>query len=90
MTRPRVPAAAGELELLTRHGCHLCEELLAELADLLPRYGLTVRLRDIDDDPALAARYGRRIPVLRKGPVVLCEGPADRAAVQRALALAAD
>lgn len=53
----------SKLVLYTTLGCHLCERLEAELADL----GITEpRLERIEiaEDEALLARYGTRIPVL--------------------------
>lgn len=50
------------LVLFQRDHCHLCDQALAVLA--------AARAPDfesvfIDDDPALEARYGLRVPVLR-------------------------
>ena len=42
---------------------------------------------DVDADPALAARYGLRVPVLEQGGAVICEGRYDRDRVRRALRL---
>jgi len=44
----------------TREGCHLCEQAY----QLLTRYGLHPRLVDIDQDPALRARYTDCVPVV--------------------------
>ena len=52
---------ANTLILYGREHCHLCE--LAQA--LLQTAGLIAQLIDIDSDPALGARYGLRIPVLR-------------------------
>ena len=52
---------ANTLILYGREHCHLCE--LAQV--LLQTSGLIAQLIDIDSDPALGARYGLRIPVLR-------------------------
>ena len=52
------------LRLLTRPGCHLCEEMKAKVAPLVARLGGTLREVDVDADPALAARFGLEIPVL--------------------------
>ena len=53
-----------EVEILTRAGCHLCDEMKEALnqADT----GLDVQLRetDIDADEGLTAQYGDDIPVL--------------------------
>ena len=53
-----------EIELFTRPGCHLCEEMKAALAEAAR--GLEIQLREIDisEDPELEARYGNDIPVL--------------------------
>ena len=52
------------LELMTRSGCHLCDEMKAALSQAAT--GLDVRLTetDIDADDELAANYGHDIPVL--------------------------
>jgi hypothetical protein len=50
------------LMLYTRDGCHLCEQAMT----LLDQAGIAWRPVDIDDDPALAEKYGLRIPVLRR------------------------
>jgi hypothetical protein len=54
----------SRLALYTREGCHLCEELLAELAPWAAAHGAVVELRDVDADPVVRRRYGLRIPVL--------------------------
>ncbi len=70
-----------EIRVLSRRGCHLCEDLLAELEPLL-RGAATLAVIDIDSDAALAATYGTRIPVVLGDDELLCEGRLDRAAVQ--------
>jgi hypothetical protein len=50
------------LILYTRAGCCLCEGLEERLRELLPADSL--RLVDVDGDPALQARYGLSVPVL--------------------------
>jgi glutaredoxin len=52
------------VRLYTKPGCHLCEEakeqmLAADCADLYEFEEV-----NIDDDPALKARYGHLIPVI--------------------------
>ena len=51
-----------ELVLYSRRGCCLCEGLEQKLRALsaLP----TLQVIDIDNDPALQARYGIEVPVL--------------------------
>jgi hypothetical protein len=50
------------LVLYTRAGCCLCEGLEERLRALDPPPALT--LMDVDQDPALQARYGLEVPVL--------------------------
>jgi hypothetical protein len=52
------------LVLYTRPGCHLCDEMKAEITRA--RLGSSCALDevDVDSDPALAGRYGVSIPVL--------------------------
>jgi len=54
-------------ELLTRPGCHLCDEMEEVLDRVLPRHGLTYERVDVDRDPELKRRYGEVIPVLLRG-----------------------
>lgn len=58
------PGAAPRLRLLSRPGCHLCEEMLAAVAPLVSEAGGTLEVVDVDSDPVLAARFGNEIPVI--------------------------
>ncbi len=58
--------------VFTRTGCTLCEEMLAELAEVLGQAASQVAVVDIADDPELEARYGRRIPVLMADDDFVC------------------
>ncbi|HDS1145508.1 MULTISPECIES: glutaredoxin family protein [Stenotrophomonas] len=50
------------LTLIQRDDCHLCDMALAELAKArVPEFESVF----LDDQPALEARYGARVPVLR-------------------------
>ena len=61
------------LSLYFREYCHLCEEAEALLAALALSYARI----DIDNDPLLAARYGLRIPVLKRGDGQELDWPFD-------------
>ena len=63
----------------TRDGCALCEEFIAELAHLLPEFGV----RDVDEDPVARRRYGLKLPVLTCEGSVVCYGHVDREAIAR-------
>lgn len=58
------PAAPPRLELLTRKDCHLCDEMKALLAAVLPTRGFAYTTVDVDTDLALKARFGNTVPVL--------------------------
>ncbi|MCU1437570.1 MAG: thioredoxin family protein [Naasia sp.] len=56
-----------DLTLLTRPGCHLCDDardVVAEVAGALPAGAVTVTERSILDDPELLERYAEDIPVV--------------------------
>lgn len=56
-----------ELTVYVRQGCHLCEDMLADLRDMQARHGFGLHTVDIDAEAALVARYGTRVPVLCAG-----------------------
>jgi len=70
-----------DVELVTRRGCHLCEEALALLREL----GQEPRQRDVDADPELFRLYDFRVPVVLVDGRVIGEGRLDRPALLRAL-----
>jgi glutaredoxin len=52
------------LVLLSRTGCHLCEDARAVLASVADELGVGWDERDVDADTALADEYGDRVPVV--------------------------
>jgi len=56
--------------LVTRQGCHLCDDALALLQDL----GLHPELADVDADDELHRLYDFHVPVLLVDGVALAEG----------------
>ena len=61
------------LVVLSRAGCHLCEQMLEELAALeLARRIPPAIILDVDSDPALARQYGLKVPVLLLDGSVIC------------------
>jgi hypothetical protein len=61
----------ARFELITRDGCHLCDEMAAVLDDVLPGYGLSWLPRNVDAEPELRARFTDVVPVLlREGQPV--------------------
>jgi len=68
-----------KVELVTREGCHLCEEAL----ELLRRGGVDVTLRDVDADRELFRRYDFRVPVVLLDGAVVAEGRIDSNTLKR-------
>ncbi len=61
----------AELTLITRQGCHLCEEASNDLARVIARFTelhpdkqYAVEVIDVDSDPELIVRYSEEVPVL--------------------------
>lgn len=69
----------SELVLYMTAGCHLCEQAQQLVVETL---GHPVPEVDIVVDDDLMARYGVRIPVLRRGDGAELGWPFDRAAVR--------
>jgi len=68
--------------LFQRDECHLCDQALEVLAlARFPDFSSVF----IDDDEALEARYGARVPVLRRSDGVEIDWPFDPAALQSML-----
>ncbi len=77
-------AGTPMLTLLGTVGCHLCDEAVAVLQQAAVTAWQTV---DIADDPALMARYGTCIPVVRnEGSGRELGWPFDAAALQALMA----
>lgn len=74
------------ITLLTRTGCHLCDDAREVVRRVAAETGAPWEESDVDRDPALRARYGDLVPV------VLVDGKErgywriDRARLRRALA----
>ena len=74
-----------ELILYSRAYCHLCDDMVAALEALQPRYGFSLRIRDVDADPALEARYDVLVPVLTLEGVEICHYVLDEGRLATAL-----
>ncbi len=72
-------------ELVTREGCHLCDEMARLLDRVLPRHGLGYRLRDVDAEPELRARFGEVVPVLLRDGRPVAKVRLDRRQLTRIL-----
>jgi predicted thioredoxin/glutaredoxin len=67
--------------LVTRKGCHLCDEALSLLRDL----AFDPELADVDADPRLFDLYDWRVPVILLDGRLIAEGRVTRDQLQKAL-----
>jgi len=51
------------ITLITRSGCHLCDDARAVVAAVGAELGVAWEELSVDDDPQLRERYGEQIPV---------------------------
>jgi hypothetical protein len=79
--RRSVPQA--NYELVTRAGCHLCDEMAVLLDEVLPSHGLSYSLRDVDADPALRERFTDVVPVLLRDGTPVAKVRVDRQSLDR-------
>ncbi|RJG01391.1 glutaredoxin family protein [Noviherbaspirillum sedimenti] len=81
-----------EFILYSRTYCHLCDDMLAALQALQAEFSFTIRIEDVDADPALVALYDELVPVLvgrcAGEEVRLCHYFLDRDGVRAFLAAA--
>jgi predicted thioredoxin/glutaredoxin len=74
------------LTVVHRHGCELCDEMVAELQALARTQALPpIEVVDVDSDPGLARRYGLNVPVLLLDGTVVCRHRLDRTELLRLL-----
>lgn len=59
--------------LYIRHGCHLCEAFIEELAAYQQLWQFEVEQVDIDTDPELVTSYGTRVPVMTIDGREICQ-----------------
>ncbi len=69
------------VRLITRAGCHLCDEAAATLREL----GVAFEALDVDGDPELLRLYDFRVPVVLDGERVVAEGRIDAGRLRTAL-----
>jgi len=67
--------------LVTREGCHLCDQALSLLRDL----GLHPDLADVDADDELHRLYDFRVPVVLVDGAIVAEGKITRESLETAL-----
>lgn len=78
-----------KLTLYIRTYCHLCDDMRAAVEPWRARLGLELVEVDVDDDPALEARLGEKVPVLMGGEEEICHYYFDEEAFKRCLGVGA-
>ncbi len=78
-------SAAARFTLVTREGCELCEEMLAELEHFCAGRDVSIAIVDVDGDTRLQIRYGHKVPVLLLDGEPVCHARFDAAEVERLL-----
>ena len=76
-------ALAFPLTLYVRIGCHLCEDMREQIAELLEPGSFTLTTVDIDEEPALVQRYNALVPVLEHDSQEICHHFLDLEALWR-------
>jgi predicted thioredoxin/glutaredoxin len=81
-----VTQAAGQLRLLHRRDCELCDEMLAQLMRLKSTLPLPpIEVVDVDADPDLKRRHGLDVPVLLLDGTVVCRHRLEESELRRLL-----
>ncbi len=62
----------NELTLYVRNGCHLCDDMKAELRPFRDELSFVLKEVEVGWDGELAERYGQLLPVLVKDGVEVC------------------
>ena len=68
--------------VLSRQWCHLCHVLVDALQPIADEHGWDIEVLDVDEHPALEARWGEWVPVLLHGDQELCHYHLDEAVVR--------
>jgi glutaredoxin len=81
--------ATPRYQLLTRDGCHLCDDMARLLDQGIPRRGLSYETIDVDGggaaNDALRERFGDVVPVLLRDGVAVAKVRLNRAGLERIL-----
>lgn len=78
-----------EFTVYSRHGCHLCEDLLQQLKQLQQAHDFSIHEVDVDSKPHLVELYGTLVPVVtlgnNPGDEQICHYFLDQAAILQVL-----
>jgi thiol-disulfide isomerase/thioredoxin len=73
--------------LVTRQGCHLCQEAEPVVARAAADAGVPLEVRDVDADPADGARWTDKVPVVLLDGVEHAYWRIDERVLRKALQL---
>jgi glutaredoxin len=71
--------------VLTRAGCHLCDDARAVVDSVCTARSITYVIKDVDADPELHRRYSDLVPVVLVDGVEHARYRVDAASLDRAL-----
>ena len=74
-----------EFVVYTRHGCHLCEDLLQQLYELQQTHNFNINEVDVDSNPRLIEQYGSQVPVVICENRQICHYYLDQPAIMQLL-----
>jgi len=74
----------SKLQVFSRRGCHLCEELIEEMLPLI-RGRIELEVCDIDSRDDWREEYDSRVPVVKYDGEFICQYHLDRKALTRIL-----
>ncbi len=77
----------GSVVLVTRAGCHLCQEAEPVVARAAADAGLPLAVRDVDADPQDRERWSDKVPVVLLDGVEHAYWRIDEKVLRKALAL---
>lgn len=78
-------AGPRDVTIYSRPGCHLCEEVKAQIAPMLKEFGARLTEINIDEDPELRPLYDYDVPVIFLGARKAAKHRIDPAQFRRQL-----
>lgn len=72
------------IQIYSRRGCHLCEQLIEEIMPLV-RGRAKLEVLNIDNSSEWQEEYGMRVPVVEIGGRFICQYKLDRDVLQEVL-----
>jgi len=70
-----------EFTVYSRHGCHLCEDLLQQLTALQQTHDFKILEVDVDSRPQLVEQFGSQVPVVTYENQQICHYFLDQTAL---------